>query len=190
MKKRLTKIKLMKANISKKKEMNKQKAIKTYNIVKPVSTPVGSVHFDEFLKICKEPKLHIMPIVKNVQNKKNKKSKKSKKGGKTKKGRKSKKSNKIKKSGKTKKDRKSKKSNKIKKGGKKKNKMSKTKKVLMPTMTPPLNETYPSLFPLIKALLLPADDDPLKDNSLFSVSYTKRLLIKDRQVNENNYSNS
>lgn len=148
---------------------NKQIIVKTNNTVIPVSTPVGSVHFDEFLKICKEPKLLEIPIVKNVDEKKTNKSKKPKKGSKTKKRDKPKKSEKSK------------------KRDKKNSKTSKIQTDVKPTVTQPLNEIYPPLFPLIKALLLPTDDDPLKDNTLFSVSYTKlKKLIKNGPVNKKN----
>lgn len=161
-----------KKNIPNKKNNKKQNVGNTNNTVIPVSTPVGSVHFDEFLKICKEPKLLEIPIVKIVNNKKEKGKNKNKKS-KTPKNR-----------GKTKKGGKSKKGGKTKKGSKINSMKSKTLNVEKPTVTRPLNEIHPPLFPLIKALLLPTDDDPLKDNTLFSVSY-KKTLFKNGQVKIN-----
>lgn len=150
-KKKIKKKKLIQKKLTKKKK-------KVVESVKPVSTPVGSVHFEEFLKKCKSSKLNLTPNVKSKKEKKKgiKKIKKLKKGGKTKK------KSKVKKRGKVK----------TKKGGKKqKNKKLKTKKNVK--LTPQLKETHPPLFPLIKALLLPTDDDPLEENLLFSV----RLII-------------
>jgi len=37
------------------------------------------------------------------------------------------------------------------------------------------DSTHPPLFPLIKALLQPTEDDPLQANDLFSVSYRNLL---------------
>ncbi|CAI6375415.1 unnamed protein product [Macrosiphum euphorbiae] len=130
-----------------KKTKKPKKIIKTIDTVIPVSTPVGSVHFDEFLKICREPKL-IQNTAETAKKTKNKSTK----------GKKGKKSKKAKKINKTKKSKKSKKSKKI--------KISKVKVVVKPDdiLSPP----QPTLFPLIKALLLPSDDDTLDENTLFS----------------------
>jgi len=143
-----------------KKTKKLKKVIKTNDVVIPISTPVGSVHFDEFLKICREPKLFQNTAELAETTKKPKKSKKSKK------------------SKKTKTTKKKAKVTKNKRTGKKKNKktISKVKVVVQPDDVPLLKVTeapQPTLFPLIKSLLLPSDDDVLDENTLFSVSYTK-----------------
>lgn len=132
---------------------------KTIDTVIPISTPVGSVHFDEFLKICKEPKLiqNIVEPVKKANDSKKKKSKKSKKAKKAKKPKK------------PKKPKKSKKSKKKAKIG-----ISKIKVVVKPDDVPP--SPQPTLFPLIKTLLLPSNDDAIDENALFSVCYRKHII--------------
>lgn len=126
---------------------------KTIDTVIPISTPVGSVHFDEFLKICKEPKLiqNTVEPAKKANDSKKDKSKKSKKAKKPKKPKKSKKSKKNEKIG-----------------------ISKIKVVVKPDDVPP--SPQPTLFPLIKTLLLPSNDDALDENALFSVYYTKHII--------------
>lgn len=135
---------------NKKKKGAKKDVIKTLDTVQPVSTPVGSVHFDEFLKICEDPK----PLVLVEPVKEGKSKKKKKKNAKSK----AKKKKKKKTSGK--------------KGGKK-NKKSKKKGKKKSDEKPPSDEpvsTYPPLFPLIKTLFVSAEDDVFGENTLFSVS--------------------
>lgn len=156
-KKKLTK-KLLKKKLSKKKKVIKS--------IVPVSIPVGSVHFDKFLKKCKSPKLNLIPIVEIKTKKKG-----NKKTGKEKKSKKTKKRSKTKNLHKIKKRRKLNKRVKTKKRNIKNNKNLKTKNVFKPIKTLQSNEKYSLLFPLIKALLLPTDDDPLKENTLFSVRF-------------------
>lgn len=154
---------MAKINIkSKKKSKNRKtkkqkKVIKAIDTVIPISTPAGSVHFDEFLKICREPKL-IQNTIETA-----KKTKKSTKGEKSKKSKKSKKTKKITKTKKTKKS--------------KIIGISKVKVVVKPNDIPP--PPQPTLFPLIKALLLPSDDDTLDENTLFSVSCLKSMKSHD-----------
>lgn len=129
--------------------------VKTVDTINPVSTPIGSVHFDEFLKICREPKLSLKPVEPVKKKKKKSDKNKKNKGGKNKK--------KIKAG-------KNKKRGKIKRVGKK-NKSSIKKIVENPNDIPLVNESeYPPLFPLIKALLLPTNDDTVGEHTLFSVS--------------------
>ncbi|XP_025193513.1 uncharacterized protein LOC112593340 [Melanaphis sacchari] len=149
-------------NKSSKKSKNKKtkthkNVIKTIDTVMPISTPVGSVHFDEFLKICREPKIieNIAEPAKISNKTKNNKNKKSKKAKKTKKTEKSKKAKK------TKKTEKPKKSKKRKKIG-----ISKIKEVVKPDDGPP--SLQPTLFPLINTLLLPSNNDAIDENTLFS----------------------
>lgn len=128
-------------------------AVNIIDTVVPVSTPVGSVHFDEFLKICCEPPKPVEPVIeasKPVAKGNRKKGAKGKKGTKSKKGAKNKKEAKGK------------------KGTKGKQKQAVEKLVELP----PTDETndYPPLFPLIKALLMPAEGDVLDNTALFSVS--------------------
>lgn len=142
---------MVKINIkSKKKSKNNKtkksnKVIKTIDTVIPVSTPVGSVHFDEFLKICREPKL-IQNTIETVTKTKIKNQTKSKKTKKDKKNKKNKKSKKSKKIG-----------------------ISKVKEVVKPDDIPPTPQ--PTLFPLIKTLLISSEDDALDENTLFSVCH-------------------
>jgi len=143
---------------SKKKSKNNKtkksnKVIKTIDTVIPVSTPVGSVHFDEFLKVCREPKLiqNTIETVTKTKIKNQTKSKKAKKNKKTEKSKKNKKTEKSKKS--------------------KKIGISKVKEVVKPDDIPLTHQ--PTLFPLIKTLLIPSEDDAIDENALFSVSYMK-----------------
>lgn len=128
---------------SSKKELKKN-VIKAVDTVLPVSTPIGSVHFDEFLKICLQPnKLPIAPI---------EPVKKGGKAGSKKGGKKDKK-----KSGK--------------KGNKKgKGKKSEIKKVVVQPDIPE-KTSFPTLFPLVKVLLQLTDGDILEENALFSVCH-------------------
>jgi len=146
-----------KKKTNKKKTKGRKKVVKAPDTVVPVSTPDGSVHFDEFLKQCKEPKL-LVPTEPVVKGKKKTKKLKTKRGVKNKK--KAKKTKKTKKATKTKKQ---------KKGGKK---SKKTKAVKLKEDTQ--NETgsvHPTLFPLIKALLQSTEGgDPHQENDIFSVS--------------------
>jgi len=140
----------------KKKTKKRKVVIKT---VKPVSTPVGSVHFDEFLKACKEPSLPLN----DTKPVKKKKKKKTKRNVKTKM---------LKKTIRTKKK---------KKGSKKK--MLKKKKIVKPKGVGQneTGSTYPTLFPLIKALLQPTEGDPFQENDVFSVSrrvFNRAIVIK------------
>ncbi|KAE9525960.1 hypothetical protein AGLY_014009 [Aphis glycines] len=157
-----------KNNKSKKKSNKKTKKptniIKTIDTVIPISTPVGSVHFDEFLKICKEPKLiqNIVEPAKKTNDSKKSKSKKSKKAKKPKKPKKSKKSKKKEKIG-----------------------ISKIKVVIKPDDVPP--SPQPTLFPLIKTLLLPSNDDAIDENALFSefvVGKPETLILKQSSIRE------
>lgn len=135
-----------KSKVKSKNKKNKKlkEVVKPIDTVIPISTPVGSVHFDEFLKICREPKLlQIIP----EPARKEKKSKKSKKKPKP-----------------SKKNKRTKKKN--------KKKISKQKVVVQPDDIPQ-ESPNPKLFPLIKALFKSADDDALDENTLLSVSYTK-----------------
>lgn len=138
----------------------KKTVIKAIDTVLPVSTPIGSVHFDEFLNICKQPKLPIAPIEPVKKGKKVKKG--GKKGGKkgNKKG--GKKGNK--KGGKKGKQKSGK------KGKKGKGKKSTIKKVVVQPDIPVKN-SFPTLFPLVKVLLQPTDGDILEENALFSVCH-------------------
>ncbi|VVC37898.1 Hypothetical protein CINCED_3A015596 [Cinara cedri] len=95
--------------------------IKTIDAVIPVSTPTGSVHFDEFLNVCRQPKLPYIPIEPVKPSKKDK----------------------------------------IKEG--------KTPKIqIVDEPDIPEKSSLPTLFPLIKALLLPADDDIIEETPLIS----------------------
>lgn len=162
---------------------NKKKAVvKTDMTVVPVSTPDGSVHFDEFLKVCMEPKLPPTPVepVEKVKKKKPKKGKKRKKGLKGKKGLMGKKGRVT---SKTKKKIKAKKSMKTKRRGKK-GKLSRKKVVVKPddVTPPPLAETdsYPKMFPLTMALFRrPTDDDVFADNILFPVRHRVGIIFFD-----------
>jgi len=154
---------------SNKKTKKPTNIIKTIDTVIPISTPVGSVHFDEFLKICKEPKLiqNIVEPAKKANDSKKSKSKKSKKAKKPKKPKKPKKSKKSKK--------------------KEKIGISKIKVVVKPDDVPP--SPQPTLFPLIKTLLLPSNDDAIDENALFSVCFTKHI-IKVHKIKMLHYRNS
>lgn len=142
----------------------------------PISLPVGSVHFDEFLKACHQPMpppKPIAPVGKKAKKKgKGKKGAKGKKKAKGKKGAVGKKATVGKKGAKEKK--KGAKGKKGKKGAKNK-KGSKSKKVGKTTIVPQKTDSNPTLFPLIKALLLPTDDDPFEETALFSVSRVKSV---------------
>jgi hypothetical protein len=129
----------------KQKSKNKPKVKET--TVATIPSPEGSVHFNEFLINCKQPKLLVIPKPKPKPTKNTGKNK----------GKKNKKPNKSKKS--------SKKSN------KNKAKLAKKKVVVQPDVIPP-TVTEPPLFPLIKALLLPTEDgSDLAENALYSVTY-------------------
>lgn len=153
-----------KKKTTKKKTKPQTIVVKTNDTVIPVSTPVGSVNFDEFLKTCREPKLPINVIKQPVEEKKV-----TKKNKKTKKNRK-----------------------KNVKTPKKKNKKKSVKKRKTPEKNDDVkpdvvtqNETDPMypppLFPLIKALLQPTeDDDPFQENDLFSVSCKKKKKLYDQ----------
>ncbi|XP_015378149.1 PREDICTED: uncharacterized protein LOC107172375, partial [Diuraphis noxia] len=151
---------MVKINIKSKNNKTKKsnKVIKTIDTVIPVSTPVGSVHFDEFLKICKEPKLILNTIetaskTKIINQTISKKIKKDKKNKKTEKS--------------------------------KKIRISKEKEVVKPDnilLTP-----QPTLFPLIKALLLPSEDDAFDENTLFSefvVGKPEKIILKQSSIRE------
>lgn len=168
-KKKTDKKKTGKKKVSKNK---KKVVIKTNTTVVPVTTPDGSVHFDEFLKVCLEPKLPPTPVepVKKSKKKKSKKGKKRKKGlnGKT-----SLKGKRGKIRSKTEKKSMAKKAIKRKRRGKK-GKLSHKKVVVKPddVTPPPVNEadSYPKLFPLTMALFQPpTDSDVFADNTLFPV---------------------
>ena len=153
----MVKLSIKSKNKSRRKSKNKEtktlknlkKVIKTIDTVIPISTPVGSVHFDEFLKICKEPKLikNITETAKKIKEKKNNKTKETEKS--------------------------------------KKVGISKKKVDIKPDDIPP--SPQPTLFPLIKALLLPSDNDALDENILFSVSYT--ILMKSYEIKMLRYRN-
>jgi len=159
---------MVKINIKSKNNNVKKpnKVIKTIDTVVPISTPVGSVHFDEFLKICRDPKLIKNTIetatkTKNELQMNNKETEKAKKNKKTERSKKTKKNKKTERSKKTKKNKKTEKSKTI--------GISKVKEVVKPDDIPLTPQ--PTLFPLIKALLLPSEDDAIDENPLFSVSY-------------------
>lgn len=147
----MAKLKIKNKKLADKKEKKSKKVV-----VKDTEVPVGSVHFDEFLKICREPSKPVEPVVlKPESNKKNKNKNKKKNGTK---GAKKKKTDK---------------------------KMAKSKKgkkllvVVKPIEAPQTkekDEAYPPLFPLIKALLLPTEGDALDNDVLFSVSTIRRVL--------------
>lgn len=170
-----------------KKKVGKHKekvVIKPDMTVMPVTTPDGSVHFDEFLKAYKKlqiPPYQVEPVMKIEDSKTNnlKKGKKSKKDKKSKKGEKNQ-DNKDQKMSKTKKKNKAEKTEKTTRRGKK-GKLSNKKEVVKPDITPPpLNETnsYPKLFPLTMALLLPpTEDDVFTANTLFPVCRSIRFIL-------------
>ncbi|XP_050526781.1 uncharacterized protein LOC126897311 [Daktulosphaira vitifoliae] len=138
-------IKNAKAKLKKKKGVS-QKAkltIKKIDNVLPVSTPLGSVHFDEFLKGCKEQNVPVIPDEPHKSSKTNIK-KKNKKGNRINKG----KGKKI-----------SKNKVKEKKKGKKKKKSSIKKVVVKPDDEPIIDLTQPPLFPLNKTLLVSGSFD-------------------------------
>lgn len=151
----------------KKKTPKKVKApVNVIGTVIPVSTPVGSVHFDEFLKICLAPPKPVEQPVVEAPKPKGKKKAKGKRGAKgKKKGKAAKKSAKGKKKGA--------------KGKKKGAKGNKKEAVAKPVEAPPVEEPndYPPLFPLIQALLLPAEGDALDESVLFSVSVIRLITI-------------
>lgn len=139
-----------------KKKSKKPKVEKT--TVEKIPSPEGSVHFNEFLTNCRQPKLPPIPSKPAKNKKKDKKGKKGKKGKKAKKD----KSKKNKKQGKSKK----------KKGAI----LAKKKVVVKPDVIPPI-KTEPPSFPLIKALLLPTNDGDLVENALFSVTYKLPIYL-------------
>lgn len=132
------------------KSKGKKKIVKlkesTIDTVIPVSTPVGSVHFDEFLKICRQPQTLAVAVEPEKTPEPGKNEKKSDRSKKKKK----------------------------KKTGGKKNAPSK-KVVEQPDDVAPPDETdstRPQLFPLNNALLLRQNDraPPDAEQTLFPVS--------------------
>lgn len=145
------------AGNKKKKSTKKTKKV----VVQDIEVPVGSVHFNEFLKICREPSMPVEPVVlKPKPNQKNKKKPKNMKNNNTKGALKKKTDKKVAKS----------------KKGKKGKKLPVVVKPTEVPQTKEKDEVYPPLFPLIKALLLPTEGDALDNDVLFSVSIIRRVL--------------